>query len=545
MLIEIRCDKFAKEHRVIPLNAGLNTVLGSSGGSNAIGKSTFLWIIDYAFGGENYCSSSSDIKKNVDSHTIYFTFSFGEQLHFFYRNTDSARQVYRCDKDGHLIETMSLADYRAFLYQEYKIARPGIAFSDIAARYFRIYGRENTQERYPLLVKPRESDEKAVDFLMQLFNYNGILASIRHMEEELGVKASQLKSRQRQPVDLERIKANEETIESLRKRLDKLIQSSEEAQLAFFGFDTNTLEKVSAAQKELRGLVRKHNRLQSQVDALKDSMTLNGQDAEEEFKSLLQFFPDANLKAFSDVEHFHVRIREILNEEMKQEIARIQPVIQRCDNEINRLKKRIEETGLAKEMSERTLSQCVNISKRIDSLEEENGELRRQKELQDARVQAERQLKKLLSQQSEKLEYIQDSINLQMEAINSVVTEEQETAPILQILPYKEIAFGTPGNTSEGSAYKGLVLYDLSILELCPVPALIHDSNILKRIGDVQFEHILEKYQETGRQIFIAFDKADSATEKARKILDDTSILKLADGTELFGFSWHKLESNE
>lgn len=47
MLIEIQCDKFAPEHQIIRFNSGLNTVLGSAGGSNAIGKSTFLWIIDY------------------------------------------------------------------------------------------------------------------------------------------------------------------------------------------------------------------------------------------------------------------------------------------------------------------------------------------------------------------------------------------------------------------------------------------------------------------------------------------------------------------
>lgn len=65
MLIEIQCDKFAPEHQIIRFNSGLNTVLGSAGGSNAIGKSTFLWIIDYVFGGESYYSLTDDIKKET------------------------------------------------------------------------------------------------------------------------------------------------------------------------------------------------------------------------------------------------------------------------------------------------------------------------------------------------------------------------------------------------------------------------------------------------------------------------------------------------
>jgi hypothetical protein len=196
-------------------------------------------------------------------------------------------------------------------------------------------------------------------------------------------------------------------------------------------------------------------------------------------------------------------------------------------------------------MSERVLSQCVNVSKSIDRLEEETSELVHQKELQDARAEAEQKLEKLLLQQSEKIGEIQDDINSRMELINRVVTEKQETAPLLYVSPQKDIIFETPGNTSEGTAFKSLVVYDLSILELRPVPAIIHDSNILKRIEDVHLEHILERYQSTKSQVFIAFDKADSTTENAHRILEETAILRLSDGNELFGRSWSKYKSND
>ncbi|MEG1926671.1 MAG: AAA family ATPase, partial [Ruthenibacterium sp.] len=235
MLVEIQCDKFAKEHQVIPFQAGLNTVLGSAGGSNAIGKSTFLWIVDYAFGGKDYYSMSSDIKKEVGAHTIYFTFQFEEEMHYFYRSTDDSQNVCRCDKDRHLIVKMPLDEYRAFLYQEYQINLPGLSFSDITERFFRIYGRENTQEKYPLLLRPRESDEKAVDFLLKLFGHCKIVSAIKNMEDELGIKAYQLKSRQHQLVDTEKIEMNEKTIESLKTRLQKLMENSEEAQMSVFG----------------------------------------------------------------------------------------------------------------------------------------------------------------------------------------------------------------------------------------------------------------------------------------------------------------------
>ena len=47
MLVEIRCEAFADDIRTLSINPHLNTILGSSEGSNAIGKSTFLWVIDF------------------------------------------------------------------------------------------------------------------------------------------------------------------------------------------------------------------------------------------------------------------------------------------------------------------------------------------------------------------------------------------------------------------------------------------------------------------------------------------------------------------
>lgn len=545
MLTEIQCNKFSPEHQTIHFKVGLNTVLGSAGGSNAIGKSTFLWIIDYAFGGESYYSLMDDIKKEIGLHTIYFTFQFDGQPHYFYRGSEDPKNVYRCDKDHHFITKLTLDEFRSFLFQEYKVGLPALKFSEITERYFRIYGRENTLEKYPLLVKPREQDEKAVDFLLKLFGHYKVLAVIKSIEEELGIKASQIKLRQRQQVDTEKIEMNQKTIESLKKRLQKLMKNNEEAQLTAFGFDTQTFERITAAQKELSSFIRKRNRLQSQLNAITSNIADGNPETVSEFDSLVRFFPNTEIKAFAEIEHFHKKIREILGEEMAQEIERLQPLIDQCDREIKRLHQKIEESGLAKEMSERVLSQCVNVSKSIDRLEEETDELIHQKELQKARAEVEQKLEKLLQQQTDKLDEIQDDINLRMEVINGVVTEQQETAPLLQITPQKDIIFETPGNTSEGTAFKSLVVYDLSVLELRPVPALIHDSNILKRIEDTHLEHILERYQESGQQVFIAFDKADSTTEKTQKILEATVILRLSDGNELFGRSWSKHEMND
>ena len=81
------------------------------------------------------------------------------------------------------------------------------------------------------------------------------------------------------------------------------------------------------------------------------------------------------------------------------------------------------------------------------------------------------------------------------------------------------------------------------MLSLTPLPALIHDSSIVKRIEDADFEQILSLYRECedmGKQVFIAFDKADAYTDDTYRMLDEATVLRLSVGNELFGKSWSR-----
>ena len=75
MLHEIYCQEFSQKR--IRFNSGLNVVLGTNMGDNSIGKSTFLMIVDFVFGGDTY-AKSKDIQRNVTAHDIYFSFKKDE-----------------------------------------------------------------------------------------------------------------------------------------------------------------------------------------------------------------------------------------------------------------------------------------------------------------------------------------------------------------------------------------------------------------------------------------------------------------------------------
>lgn len=94
MLCEIRCKKFHQER--IEFSSGLNVILGTNAGDNSIGKSTFMLIIDYVFGGNTY-SDAVDILKNVGEHDICFKFKFANAEFNFARSIMERNTVWKCD----------------------------------------------------------------------------------------------------------------------------------------------------------------------------------------------------------------------------------------------------------------------------------------------------------------------------------------------------------------------------------------------------------------------------------------------------------------
>ena len=91
-----------------------------------------------------------------------------------------------------------------------------------------------------------------------------------------------------------------------------------------------------------------------------------------------------------------------------------------------------------------------------------------------------------------------------------------------------------------------MILFDLAVLKLTALPAVAHDSFMLKQIEDSVLEKLLEMYSKSDKQVFIAIDKETSYSDRAQEILNDSAVLRLsADGNELFGRSWDKKNKEE
>ena len=195
MLREIICDKF--KEKKIEFYDGLNVVLGDEQGSNSIGKSTFLMIIDYVYGGKDYVMKSIDIQRNVGAHIIKFSFVFKGNKYYFSRNTSDTEYVNICNDKYEVTETITLEQYTNKLKSLYEFGDKDISFRDVVGRYIRVYGKDNLNEKHPLDVVGNEKPTQAMNALLKLYDLYAAISELEDLAKRKGDELSAFKNAQK------------------------------------------------------------------------------------------------------------------------------------------------------------------------------------------------------------------------------------------------------------------------------------------------------------------------------------------------------------
>ena len=125
--------------------------------------------IDFIFGGNAYVSS--DGVKHIGHHTIFFAFEFLGIPYYFARNTGMPEAIYVCD-GNYAVTSKSITkqEYVDWLKKQYGMDFPGVSFRDTVSNFFRIYGKENLDERRPLKEGPGDNMQKSITRIVKLFD---------------------------------------------------------------------------------------------------------------------------------------------------------------------------------------------------------------------------------------------------------------------------------------------------------------------------------------------------------------------------------------
>ena len=329
MLYEIYCDKFYQKR--IVFNPGLSVVLGTNTGDNSIGKSTFLLIVDYVFGGDAY-SNSSDIINNVGSHDIFFSFIFNNKTFKFCRNSIRGNKVWRCNDQYEKTEEIGLEDFRRWLDSKYGINLPDLTFRDAVGRYIRVYGKNNCDERHPLHYFPNEKAEKACLALLKLFDAYSPLIEIeeeaRHSEMELSAykKAQALQFVAK--ITKKQFEQNKKDIGLISTQIRELSSGLERGLL---DVDATASEEAVYVKQLLSRARRARSKVQSRYNLLDENGNYSFSATTDTFADLQHFFPDISVTHLHEIENFHRTISSVFKSELRAERTKLEKELAEYD----------------------------------------------------------------------------------------------------------------------------------------------------------------------------------------------------------------------
>ena len=546
MLREIRCKEFKDGDDVRPpivFHSGLNTIMGASRASNSIGKTTFLLVIDFVFGGRDYVTLNDDVIKNIGHHTIEFAFEFSNKIYKFSRSTDEPGFVVECDEDYQpkSKSKMKLDTYCEFLAKQYGMDGLSATFRELVGGYFRIYGRNNYDERHPLRAHGNDTMEAGIRRLLQLYGKYDEIGNLvaeyddaheKEVTHRNALKHNYISGVTRAP-DYE---ANKKRIAELQEKKEKLAQDSSKGLLDLDSFQAARLSNI---KKKLAVLRRQRGKIRSQIRAMESDMEIDESKFKRDYSELREFFPDVNIKRIEDIDGFHRQLKAVLKSQYKENQKRIESEVELLDTQIKKLEKEMEQINDEPHLTKTVLDEYASIDREMQNLSDANDYYESHRVLQQTTTALQEKLDKLVYDTTGDL---QDEINSFLKQKNQDVCEPGVSAPRFSINGAINYSYIVRNDTGTGSQTRGMLLFDLVSLEKTNLPAVIEDSMSLKQVEDQVIVNIFSLFHQSKKQVFVTIDKGESYSEDHTipKILKETTVLELSAGHELYGRPWNK-----
>lgn len=556
MLVKVQCDKFIRYGKIrepIEFKAGLNTVIGDANGSNSVGKSTFLMILDFVFGGKDYVNKCLDVQENVGEHRINFTFEFDGEFYHFSRSNIDYKHIIRCDKDYNPLpedSQMTVDDYCAFLAKKYGTeVEVGLKWRGVVAPYIRVWKRDTLDESRPIRAAKDEKAEYAIKKYMQLFGrYAIVAAQIRQAkaveDEKDAFKKSQEYKHIRAAKNKLEYEENEKKIEILRQKEQELADQSNKGLLDLDSFQARHLSELN---DQLRQYRRQKAKIQTQLNAIRREMTEGKKSFKKTYSDLERFFPGIEFKTIEEIESFHQKLAKVLGDEFKETERDLATTYAMINNEVIRIFTQIEEIKKIPNVSEAVLKEYASITTELNNLVDANHNYDRMSELNKIATEYAETRDKVIRNQLLAIEAV---VNQQMREISiQLLKDEKHMSPVLRLQKLNKYTFDTPNDGGTGAQYRGVITFDLANLKLTPLPFVIHDMQMLLHIEKKVLAEIIKVYEEQeklGKQVFIAFDRLDTYDKETQKTMEEHCVLRFSpDGNELFGRAWNKEMESE
>ena len=546
MLKFIECEKFIENgvpRGKIEFFSGLNICLGEDNAENSIGKSTFLFAVDFCFGGDSYCSQK-ELLKEVGNHKINFCFEFDNEPYYFSRSTENSKEVAFCDENFNIMKKISDIDFKDFLLEKYNLAETGLSFRQAVTSFIRIFGKESSEIKNIVGVERYNGGKTGIlRNLIKLFEEYDEVKSLEEKSAAIQSEQNEFTSVEKSKIvkngkikNLSQLKESEIRVDQLK---DELLQIAEANKIQTETVDAQRAAQAAELERQITVLKRNRTKLLNEKSILEANLGSETKIQKEDFEELKSFFPELNIPHLEEIQNFHKQISKILKKETEEELAKIEDKISENENNLIEAMQTLTKLSVPLSIPKKVLEQYASVSIQKNELE---GQVCFYKNSE----QISRKLKEIKIELDDKknsiLKEIAVKINQKLEELSVKVNGDDSYAPCLNLNSASSYIFYAPNDSGTGTAYVSMVLYDLAILELTNLSFVIHDSILFKNLSDNRVIKVFEEYENSRKQIFVSFDKKNSyESDSLKKTIENHTVIELyAGGGELFGRSWAK-----
>jgi uncharacterized protein YydD (DUF2326 family) len=530
MLTRIESKIFQEE--AIEFHEGLNVVLGDNKGSNSIGKSTLLMIIDFVFGGNTYLTHNKDMATKLGQHEFLYIFNFSGVDYYFIRGTEEPDKVYESNSNHEKIDDISVANFREKLKEFYMLESKHLSFRAAVSTFSRVWGKNNHDVKKPLHNASNQGFKDTVINLIKLFNrYDDISKQdqeVKTLDNKRKVlnKAGTFKLIPK--INKSRYTKNSKQIDHLTKEIEKVGKNAYSPTINISEIVSDELIKLRADKKDL---LDEREYYMSRLN--RTNKTIN-KSSTSGFESLLEFFPDVNLEKLNKIESFHAGISSILSKELKGARRELNKKIKELDELISELNEKEEKLLNPDEKLNIFIDRLIEYTTEIKNLQLENSYYDKLNTIKSEIKTKEESLDKV---KDKIVTDIKEEINKKIIEINDFIHKDKRTAPSLE-LSYTNYEFKVFDNTGTGKAYTNLLIFDLAILSITELPFIIHDSFLFKNIEKEAVENLIEFYNSISKQVFIAIDLIDMYNLETQELLKNNKVVQLSQDKLLTNLDW-------
>ena len=465
--------------------------------------------------------------------------------YFFIRNLADAKNIIQCEDGFTNPKTISEKEYRKFIEELYCLDKKSLSLEILNEIVSRIYGNVYFNEHYPYHHCVNETDTKTIDWLLAIAGKNSLEVELNDLRKELNLKKNELNYQDEKLFDDSILIEVENDLGELYRQRDGYTDLEEENHFKALGFDCEEQAKLSKLKESVRQLTRKRNDIQAHIDSIEFMDPLQNTRVVDDFEELAGFFPSVKIKKLEDIEEFHKTVRKMLNDYATKEIGKLEQEKNNIDAQIDAYKETIKESGVVRQITRDTISKCVEISSQIEELEKKKNIYEKTKENIEISNQFIDAFNLKLQERKSSIFQISAAIGEQLDELGAYSNSSRINNPHFAIIEQEDgkyrIDYSIPGNSSERSAFKGVLLYDLALVHLFKLPYLFHDSHILSTVEESILDIAIGLYGNLkGTQVFVALDRNYSSNESTVAAVEQAKVIDIDRSVGLFGNIWSR-----